>query len=84
MVNLQKFWDLGRPPPPCWEKFPNNIVFLYESVPNRNQKDNNDDNGRQGDAGPAERRAEERAARHGGHGREPPPLVSALVIEISS
>ena len=22
------------PPPPCWEKFPNNIVFFFESVPN--------------------------------------------------
>ena len=33
LVNLQKFWDLGRPPPPCWEKFPNNIVFFFESVP---------------------------------------------------
>ena len=33
LVNLQKFWDLGRPPPPCWEKFPNNIGFLFESVP---------------------------------------------------
>ena len=21
-------------PPPCWEKFPNNIVFFCESVPN--------------------------------------------------
>ena len=28
LVNLQKFWDLGGPPPPCWEKFPNNIVFF--------------------------------------------------------
>ena len=34
LVNLQKFWDLGTPPPPpCWEKFPNNIVFFNESVP---------------------------------------------------
>ena len=25
----KKFWDLGRtPPPPFWEKFPNNIVFF--------------------------------------------------------
>ena len=31
--NLQKFWDLGRPPPPCWENFPNNVVFFFESVP---------------------------------------------------
>ena len=22
LVNLQKFWDLRRPPPPLWEKFP--------------------------------------------------------------
>ena len=39
---------------------------------------------RQGDACPVERRAEERAARHGCHGREPPPLVSAPIISIFS
>ena len=32
LVNLQKFWELGRPPP-CWEKFPNNDVFFSDSVP---------------------------------------------------
>ena len=35
LVNLQKFWELGRPPP-CWEKFPNNDVFFSESVRKNN------------------------------------------------
>ena len=29
LVNLQKFWELGRPPPPLWEKFPNNPVIFF-------------------------------------------------------
>ena len=33
LVNLQKFWDSGRPPPPCWEKFPNNVVFFLKAYP---------------------------------------------------
>ena len=32
LVNLQKFWELGRPPPPCWEKFPNNPVIYFLSA----------------------------------------------------
>ena len=24
-----KFWELGWPPPPCWEKVPNNPVFFF-------------------------------------------------------
>ena len=28
-----KVLGFGKTPPPCWEKFPNNIVFFYESVP---------------------------------------------------
>ena len=31
LVNLQKFWELGRPSPPIWEKFPNNpVIFFWE------------------------------------------------------
>ena len=29
-----KVLGFGKTPPPCWEKFPNNIVFFFESVPN--------------------------------------------------
>ena len=29
LVNLQKFWELGRPPSPIWEKFPNNPVIFF-------------------------------------------------------
>ena len=28
-----EFCELGRPPPPCWEEFPNNHVFFFERVP---------------------------------------------------
>ena len=28
-----KVLGFGKTPPPCWEKFPNNIVFLVEHVP---------------------------------------------------
>ena len=28
-----KVLGFGKTPPPCWENFPNNIVFFYESVP---------------------------------------------------
>ena len=28
-----KVLGFGKTPPPCWEKFPNNIVFFFESVP---------------------------------------------------
>ena len=35
---------------------------------------------RQGDAGPAERRAEERAACHGRHGGEPSALVCVMIM----
>ena len=30
---LGKFLGFGKTPPPCWEKFPNDIVFFFESVP---------------------------------------------------
>ena len=26
------FSQMGRPPPPCWEKFPNNPIISYEGV----------------------------------------------------
>ena len=32
LVILQKFWELGRPPPLCKEKFPNNPVNFFECV----------------------------------------------------
>ena len=28
-----KVLGFGKTPPPCWEKFPNNIVFFFESAP---------------------------------------------------
>ena len=28
MVKSQKFWDLGEPSPPVWEKLPKNPVFF--------------------------------------------------------
>ena len=28
-----KVLGFGKPPPPCWEKIPNDIVFFFESVP---------------------------------------------------
>ena len=28
-----EFWELGRPPPPCWEKFPNNSVIFFWRLP---------------------------------------------------
>ena len=28
-----KVLGFGKTPPPCWEKFPNDIVFFFESVP---------------------------------------------------
>ena len=34
LCNLQKFWELRRPPPaPLWEKFPKNPVFFGGGVP---------------------------------------------------
>ena len=28
-----KVLGFGKTPPPCWEKFPNNVVFFFDSVP---------------------------------------------------
>ena len=33
LVNLQKFWDLGRPPPPVGKNSQIISFFLYENVP---------------------------------------------------
>ena len=33
LVKSQKFWDWGEPPPPVWEKLPNNPVFFFCEVP---------------------------------------------------
>ena len=33
VFQITKVLGFGKTPPPCWEKFPNNIVFFYESVP---------------------------------------------------
>ena len=33
LVNLLKVLGFGKTPPPCWEKFPKEIVFFFESVP---------------------------------------------------
>ena len=35
-----KVLGFGKTPPPCWEKFPNNIVFFFESVPKQKGKKN--------------------------------------------
>ena len=29
LVKSEKFWDLGRPPLPVWEKLPKNPVFFF-------------------------------------------------------
>ena len=31
-----KVLGFGKTPPPCGEKFPNDIVFFFESVPKQN------------------------------------------------
>ena len=33
LVKSQKFWDLGEPLPPVWEKLPKNPVFFFWEAP---------------------------------------------------
>ena len=33
VFQIYKSFGIWEDPPPCWEKFPNNVVFFYESVP---------------------------------------------------